>query len=111
MMVTDAVTEKYEEFVTNTTMGATYKKLLDKENQFTTAMSTLGADAELPQEFKDRYNIHEYTDVSVEVIDGNGNAATNTQTIKSILSMAAAYIEQAFTKYGSALDGIFAGSI
>lgn len=111
MMVTDAVTEKYEEFVTNTTMGATYKKLLDKENQFTTAMSTLGANAELPQEFIDQYNIHEYTDVSVEVIDGNGNAATNTQTIKSILSLAAVYIEQDFTKYGSALDGIFADSI
>lgn len=69
-------------------------------------MSTLGANAELPQEFIDQYNIHEYTDVSVEVIDGNGNAATNTQTIKSILSLAAVYIEQDFTKYGSALDGI-----
>lgn len=41
MMVVDAVSDKYEDFVANTTMGATYSKLLEKEREFNDAISDL----------------------------------------------------------------------
>lgn len=109
--IIDAISNKYENFVTNTTMGATYEKLLDKEAQFIAALRTTDATVEIPQEFTDMYGISQYTDIKLNTIDGSGAPATNTSTIKGILSMAAIYIDQNFTKYGSALDGVFADSV
>lgn len=62
----DAVSNSLEEFKTETTMGATYDKLLEKEREFNQAISDLINDTSLiPQEWKDEgytqwtnFNIH-----------------------------------------------------
>lgn len=108
--VGDAVKNSYTEFVTDTTMGATYKKLLEKEAKFSAAIENESISQKVPQELTNQYGITQYTSQNVNYLNGDGQQLENSSTIKGILSMAAIYIEQDFDKYGSAFDGVFADS-
>lgn len=102
----DAVSSNIEEFKAHTSMGKAYEKLLEKEANFSAAVQSVNASQKPPKEFTDLYGIKEYTNTAVKYIDGNGENATNTSTIKGILAMAAIYIDQDFNKYGAFFEEI-----
>lgn len=102
MTITDAVDKKKEE----STLGVTYEALLDLDKDFSQQVLDISKNAKIPD--KDIYKqnfITQYTDQSVYYMDGDGEGAYSSQTIKGILSMASIYIDQDFSTYGLGLVG------
>lgn len=67
----DAVSNSLEDFKTKTTMGATYDKLLAKEQEFNAAVMNLTDSIAVPEGYSD-YAISKYTNVNVHYLGADG---------------------------------------
>lgn len=70
-VVGDAVSKSLNDFKTNTTMGATYAKLLEKEQQFNEAVMNLTNTVPVPTGYES-YKITQYTNVNVHYLGADG---------------------------------------
>lgn len=111
VFILPAVSSTYEKFVTETTMGATYAKLRDKEDSLQSELQNLQNSVELPPELKKQYKQYDNFKLHFVGPDGNELQSVDRSNLKGILSMAAVYIDQDFTKYGSATDKLFGDSV
>lgn len=72
----DAVSSSLEKFKTETTMGATYAKLLEKEQEFNAAVADLINDP-VPESYNNEYAISKYTNSYVHYIGPDGKELFN----------------------------------
>lgn len=76
-VIGDAIMKKYEDFISKTTMGATYEKLSQKETEFMSYVSNL-ANSKIPDdpEYKEHY-ITNYTNFDVIFLGPDGQPITS----------------------------------
>ena len=75
MTIMDAISSTYENFVSKTTMGATYAKLLDKERDFAAQVSAL-TEEKIPDGIG--HDIKEWTNYKVHFIGADGKEMQNS---------------------------------
>lgn len=75
MTIADAISSTYEKFVSETTMGATYAKLLDKERDFAAQVSSL-TEEKIPDGIG--HDIKEWTNYKVHFIGADGKEMQNS---------------------------------
>ena len=75
MTIMDAISSTYENFVSKTTMGATYAKLLDKERDFAAQISAL-TEEKIPDGIG--HDIKEWTNYKVHFIGADGKEMQNS---------------------------------
>lgn len=73
--IVDAISSTYEKFVSETTMGATYAKLLDKERDFAAQVSSL-TEEKIPDGIG--HDIKEWTNYKVHFIGADGKEMSNS---------------------------------
>lgn len=98
--VLDAANRK----IKDSTFGVTYEALSKLDQDFSQQVLDISKTAKLPDkpEYAEK-NITQYTTQSVYYLNGDGENAYSSQTIKGILSMATIYIDQDFNTYGLSL--------
>ena len=69
--VGDAVSKTLDDFMSNTTMGATYEKLLQKEQEFNNAVTTLATTLTIPEGYA-QYGIKKYSNVNIHYLGADG---------------------------------------
>lgn len=75
MTIVDAISSTYEKFISETTMGATYAKLLDKERDFAAQVSSL-TEEKVPDGIG--HDIREWTNYKVHFIGADGKEMSNS---------------------------------
>ena len=70
-IIGDAVSNNLEDFKTKTTMGATYEKLLKKEEEFNSAIMNLNTTLLIPNEYA-QYGIKKFSNINVHYLGADG---------------------------------------
>lgn len=120
-MIGEAITNSYENFCETTAMGKAYLSLIEQEKLFFDGVSNMYKTITVPTNadgyaiqgifnYGEQKTITKFEGTTIEFLDGNGIAlyGNDRYNTKSILAMAAIYIDQDFTKY-SGIAGLFGG--
>lgn len=93
------------------TFYQTYDALKELDEEFSEQLVNIYTIDKLrPKPEYTEHRIKEYTSENVYYLNGDGENAYSSQTIKGIISMATVYIEQDFKKYGLSYPGAVFGA-